>query len=79
MRSKFAVLGIGIGVVLLFGIIGFLPDSDKETPESVFQVTLADPKLYGDDGVFSENFDIVNGTYGFRKNNTGFWESENRD
>ena len=51
-----------IPIVIIFGIIfvSFTTDSPKKGENSmVFHVTLADPSLYGDDGVYTEKINVV--------------------
>ncbi|WP_420546416.1 hypothetical protein [Nitrosopumilus sp.] len=58
-----------IPIVIIFGIIfvSFTTDSPKKGENSVvFHVTLADPSLYGDDGVYTEKINVSEGLYKFR-------------
>jgi len=52
--SAFILVGVWISIT-----------SQPEESETVFHVTLADPKLY-QDGIYSDSFKIPKGTYMFR-------------
>ena len=70
MKAKFwGLIGFAIvAVVAELYVLGlFSPFSVpiEEQPEAIFHVTLADPELY-QDGIFSDFFQIQEGTYVFR-------------
>jgi len=63
MQKKILVLPIII--IIVIAAIGSQSNQSNEKNDSVFHITLADPKLY-DNGVYSTTFDIEKGEYKFR-------------
>ena len=63
MQKKILVLPIII--IIVIAAIGSQSNQSNEKNDSVFHITLADPKLY-DNGIYSTTFDIEKGEYTFR-------------
>ena len=60
------ILGSIVVTVVIVSILSIsLISPEKKENTKIFQVRLADPKLYTD-GIFSDTFAIKNGTYKFR-------------
>ena len=62
MKKKL-ILGSIVIIAVIVSIS--LISSEKKENTKIFHIRLADPKLYHD-GIFSNTFDIKNGTYKFR-------------
>ena len=63
MQKKILVLPIII--IIVIAAIGSQSNQSNEKNDSVFHITLADPKLY-DNGIYSTTFHIEKGEYKFR-------------
>ena len=59
------IIVIPVAVILAIILIGFASDETSEKKNTVFHVTLADPKLYVD-GVYTDTFTLEKGEYFFR-------------
>ena len=64
MNKKFVILPIIIIIVVIIALGSQTNPSEKKN-ESIFHVTLADPKLYVN-GVYSSTFVLEKGEYSFR-------------
>lgn len=63
MQKK--ILALPIIIIIVIAAIGSQSNQSNEKNDSVFHITLADPKLY-DNGIYSTTFDIEKGEYKFR-------------
>lgn len=64
MRIKIITSAVIVAIIII--LIGALSiQTGEKTTESVFHVTLADPKLY-ENGIYSEKFEVEEGFYIFR-------------
>ena len=65
--KKIAIISVVI-VVFVFGILSLSGDDNgnKVENKAIFGVTLADPKMYQDGGVFTDTFSLEEGEYFFR-------------
>ena len=63
MKVKIGVF-VGIGVLVIFGFFLFSNIETRDNQNFVFHVTLADPNYY-ENGVYTETFEIKEGTYKF--------------
>ena len=64
MNKKFVILPIIIIIIVIIALGSQTNPSEKKN-ESIFHVTLADPKLYVN-GVYSSTFVLEKGEYSFR-------------
>lgn len=64
MQKKIIFVPIII-VIIVMVTFGFQSDQTGKKNESIFHVTLAEPRLY-ENGVYSNNFVIEQGEYNFR-------------
>ena len=64
MNKKFLILPIII-IIIAIVAIGSQSNQSEKKNESIFHVTLADPKLYVN-GVYSSTFVIEKGEYSFQ-------------
>ena len=64
MNKKFVILPIIIIIIVIIALGSQTNPSEKKN-ESIFHVTLADPKLYVN-GVYSSSFVLEKGEYSFR-------------
>ena len=62
MNKKIVIILLPI-IVAGFALLSF--NGEEKIDNTVFHVTLADPKLYKD-GVYTDNFSIESGQYSFR-------------
>jgi hypothetical protein len=64
MQKKIIIVPI-ITIIIVMVAFGFQPDQTGKKNESIFHVTLAEPRLY-ENGVYSNIFVIEKGEYNFR-------------
>ena len=64
MQKKILIVPILI-IIIVIVAIGSQSNQSNEKNDSIFHITLADPKLY-DNGIYSTTFDIEKGEYKFR-------------
>jgi hypothetical protein len=65
MKAKFGgYIAIAVGVAIVVGFFG-IQNGEIEDKNSIFHVTLANPENY-EDGVFTDSFEIEEGTYAYR-------------
>jgi len=65
LKKKLVLWSIVVLIVIVSISSISLISPEKKENTKIFHVLLADPKLYHD-GIFSDTFDIKNGTYKFR-------------